>query len=159
MFGLNIFSSTQKIKQKSNFLVISGSSLHFLSRCSKFFSKKRIHNTFQIRIEKTQTTRFFNNEDKFVDFRTKWIVLPYSKLFSKETKYIEAKLHPFSGKQEYNKTNSTRNICNILVFFPLAECETYHFSHRKRKTVRKERQLWSERLPVTHDSRGHRSTC
>ena len=120
MFGLNIFS-TQIIKQKSNFLVISGSSLHFLSRCSKFFSKKRIHNTFQIRVEKTQTTRFFKNEDKFVDFRTKWSVLPYSKLFSEETKYNEAKLHPFSGKQEYNKTNNTRKCIRIinkfLVFF------------------------------------------
>ena len=43
-----------EIKQKSNFFFISGSSLHFYNRCSKFFSKKRIHNSFQIRGKKTQ---------------------------------------------------------------------------------------------------------
>ena len=42
----------------------------------------------------------------FVDFRTKWIVLPYSESFSEKSKYIEAKSHQFSGNQEYNKTNS-----------------------------------------------------
>ena len=53
MFGLRILS-TQKNKQKNYFLDISGSSLHFLKWCSKFFPEKRIHNTFQIRGEKTQ---------------------------------------------------------------------------------------------------------
>ena len=64
----------------------------------------------------------FKNKVKFVDFRTNWIVLPYSESFSEETTYIEAKLQPFSGKQEYNKTNDIRKCIRIiynhfLVFF------------------------------------------
>ena len=78
----------------------------FLNWCSKFFS---------------QNPRD-NNILKFVDFRTKWIVLPYSGSFSVETKYIEAKLHPFSGEQEYNITNSIQKGYH-LYFFSLFVCQ------------------------------------
>ena len=72
MFGL-FFYFQPKNNQKSNFLVISGSSLHFCNWCSKFFNQIRINNIFQIRGEKTQkTARFFKNKVKFVSFRTKW---------------------------------------------------------------------------------------
>ena len=43
-----------KIKQKNNFLGISGSSLHLFNWCIKFFFEKRILNKFQIRGDKTQ---------------------------------------------------------------------------------------------------------
>ena len=49
MFGQHIFN--QNVKQKNNFLVISGSSLHFFMT-DKMFSVKRIHDIFQIRGEK-----------------------------------------------------------------------------------------------------------
>ena len=74
--------------QKNNFLVISGSSFYFLNWYSKFFSEKRIHNTFQIRGDKTQTQQ--------VNFRMKWVVL-----YSEETKCIEVKTYPFSCNQVY----------------------------------------------------------
>ena len=48
MFGLRILST------QNYFLDISGSSLHFFKWCSKFFSEKRIHYTFQFLGEKTQ---------------------------------------------------------------------------------------------------------
>ena len=47
-----IWTSIQKLKQKSNFLLNSGPS-PFFNSCSKFSSKKRIHHTFQIRGEDT----------------------------------------------------------------------------------------------------------
>ena len=45
---------------------ISGSSLHFLNWCSKFFFEKRTHNTFQIRQwrQHQETTKFFKNKSK-----------------------------------------------------------------------------------------------
>ena len=57
-----------------------------------------------------------DNKVRFVIFRTKWIVLPYSEPFYEETKYFEAKLNPFSGKQGYNKTNSIRKCIRISLF-------------------------------------------
>ena len=54
MFGVTIFS-TQKMKQKNNFLGISGSSPHFFFDWrSKFIFEKCIRNTFQIRGDNTQ---------------------------------------------------------------------------------------------------------
>ena len=50
-------------------------------------------------------------------FRTKWIVLPCSESFSEETYYNEAKLHQFSGKQEYSKTISIRKCIRIIYHF------------------------------------------
>ena len=66
------------------------------------FLKKRIHNTFQIRGDKTQRQQnFFKNKVKFVDYRMKWIVLSYSESYFEETKYILVKFQLFSCNQEY----------------------------------------------------------
>ena len=59
----------------------------------------------------------------------------------------------------YKKSTNNPNVSGMWNI-PLDENMHFHyFSHRMRKTVRKERELWFQRLPVTHDSRGHRSTC
>ena len=46
-----------------------------------FFCEKRIHYQFQIRGDKTQTTRFLKSKVELVDFRMKWIVLPFSETY------------------------------------------------------------------------------
>ena len=68
-----------KIKQKNNFLGVSGSSFHFLNWCSKFIFKKHINYTFQIHGNKIQ---------RLQNSRMKWIVLPYLESYFEETKYI-----------------------------------------------------------------------
>ena len=57
---------------------------------------------FKLVERRPRNTRFFKNKVKFVDFRKKWFVLPYSKSFSENTNHIDTKLHPFPGKQKYN---------------------------------------------------------
>ena len=44
--------------------------------------------------------RFFKNK-AFVNFRMKWVVLPFSESYSEETKCIEVKNYPFSCNEEY----------------------------------------------------------
>ena len=90
-----------KNKTENYYLDISGSSLHSFKWCSKFFSEKRIHNTFQIRGEKTHETRFFKNQVKFVNFRMKWVVLPFSEPYTEVTKCNEVKIYSFSCNQVY----------------------------------------------------------
>ena len=59
------------------------------NRCSKFIFEKRIHNTFQIRGDKTQRQQNSSkNKVKFVDCHMKWIVLPYLATYFEEAKYI-----------------------------------------------------------------------
>ena len=72
MLRLSIFQPKNK----------TASSLFFFKRCSKFLSEKRIHNTLQIRGEKTQRQQVSLN----VNFRMKWVVLPFSESYSEETK-------------------------------------------------------------------------
>ena len=102
---LGIFS-TQKLNRKITFSCKL--SLQFLNRCSEFFSEKLIYNTFQICGEKT----------KSVVFRMKWIVLPYSELYSEEIKCIKGKFYPYSYVQQHWLTNSIRKcVCIIFNFF------------------------------------------
>ena len=49
-----------------------------------FCVKKRIHNPYQIRGEKTQRQQDSLKLDKFVNFRMKWVVLPYSEPYTEE---------------------------------------------------------------------------
>ena len=53
-------------------------------KCSKFLCKKRIHNPYHIRVEKTQRQQDSLKLDKFVNFRMKWVVLPYSEPYTEE---------------------------------------------------------------------------
>ena len=102
MFGSPKHIYNPKIKQKHNFWGISVSSLHLLNWCSKFFFEKRIHNTFQIRGDKTQRQqKSLKNKVKFVDYTMKWIVVSYSESYFEKTKYILAKFCQFSCIQEY----------------------------------------------------------
>ena len=73
---------------------------------------------FQIRGEKTQRQKdsLKKNKVKFVDFCTKWIVLPYSESFSEETKYTEVKIHLFSCNQGYNKTALENPLVSSIIF-------------------------------------------
>ena len=48
-----------------------------------------------------ETTKFFKNKVKFVDFCMKWIVLPYSESYFEETKYNSVKFYQFSCIQRY----------------------------------------------------------
>ena len=118
MFGLNKHIFNQKIKQKSNCLVISGSSLYFFNRCSKFFGQKRPHNSFLIREEMTQrqqdTWKLKLNSSIF---RTKWIVLPYSESFSEGTYYNEAKLHNFPVNKNTVKRLAFGNAFESSIIF------------------------------------------
>ena len=41
------------------------------------------------------------NQIKFVNFRMKWVVLPYSEPYSEEIKCNEVKIYPFSCNQKY----------------------------------------------------------
>ena len=108
MFRLGIFST-----QKYNFLVIAGTFLHSLYWCSK-----------------TQRQQdYFKTKFKFVDFCTKWIVLPYSESYFEETKCIEVKIYPYSGNQENNQTNGIRKYIRIIYivvsFFSLFNVPTF----------------------------------
>ena len=101
---------------------MAGTFLHSLYWCSKFFSRKHIHNTFQIRFrirgEKTERQQdYLKTKFKFVDFCTKWIVLPYSESYFEETKCIEVKIYPYSGNQENNKTNGIRIYIPIQIIY------------------------------------------
>ena len=63
-----------------------------------------LHNTFQNRGDKTdpETTKFFKNKVKFVDYRIKLVVLPYSESYLEKTKYILVEFYQFSCNQEYH---------------------------------------------------------
>ena len=77
-----------KIKQKIIFCVYL-IHLSIFNRCSKFIFEKCIHNTFQIRGDRTQRQQNSSkNKVKFVDCHMKWIVLSYLGSYFEETKYI-----------------------------------------------------------------------
>ena len=60
---------------------------------------------------------FLKNEVKFVDYRMKWMVLPHSESYFKETKYILVNFYHFSCISEYYKTYSTRKRTWIVYNF------------------------------------------
>ena len=72
----------------------------FFYWCSNFILEKRIHNIFQ----NPETTTIFENKVKFVDYRMKWIVLPYSESYFEDSKYIFVKFYQFSCIQEFYLT-------------------------------------------------------
>ena len=42
-----------------------------------------------------ETTKFFKNMVKIVDYRMKWVVLPYSESYFEETNYMLVKFYKF----------------------------------------------------------------
>ena len=79
---------------KITFWVSLGQLSIFLIDAVNSFLKKSIHNTFQICGDKTQRQKNSLNIVKFVDYRMKWIVLPYSKSYFEETKIHFGKILP-----------------------------------------------------------------
>ena len=71
-----------------------------------------------------ETTKFFKNKVKFVDYRMKWLVLPYSESYFEETTYMLVKFYQFSCNQEYYKTNSIRKrVWIVYNFSALVICQ------------------------------------
>ena len=101
-----MFYCQPKNKTENNFLVISGSSLHFSNLCCKFFCEKSINNTFQIYGEKTQRQVSFKTKLKWINFRTNWIVLE---------NHILKKQNTFRGKTHFPVIKNTiKQIHSIL---------------------------------------------
>ena len=111
-----MFYCQPKNKTENNFLVISGSSLHFSNLCCKFFCEKSINNTFQIYGEKTQRQVSFKTKLKWINFRTNWIVLE---------NHILKKQNTFRGKTHFPVIKNTiKQIHNIGKY----EWSIYDFS-------------------------------
>ena len=111
---LGIFS-TQKLNRKITFSCKL--SLQFLNRCSEFFSEKLIYNTLLCG-EKTQRQQIIL-ETKFVVFRMKWIVLPYSESYSEEIQCIKGKFYPFSYIEQHWLTNAYESSLIFPPFLPI----------------------------------------
>ena len=91
MFGLSIFS-TQKYLLRYLWVI----SPFFLIDAGNSFLK----NVSISWRQDPETTKFFKNKVKFVDYPTKLVVLPYSESYLEETKYILVKFYQFSCNKE-----------------------------------------------------------
>ena len=83
-------------KKQNRKIIISGLSLHFFNRCSKFIFLKNASIThFKLNSwrQNPETTKFFKNKVKIHDYRMKWIVLSYSESYFQETKNILVKFY------------------------------------------------------------------